>query len=241
MAYWVALSEAISTAWATIKTWHWPIVSAVLSALAVYLIAHVQIIRPWRRRRKLRRPFDAYFLITSVGRFPLNYVLQDNDEHFVKELVVPSNAEISIQIILRPRLSFMQREIYFGCGENLVNKEKPRATKYFVPFVREGERRSGKPDKAHPSHYTDYNGFYHVREDYLYANDDRVIGFYLLTGAIGVYPAQIFVVTDEVRGQADLSIRVEQPPKTKMPCQRKGHRRCLVTPSAQDRGKTLTQ
>jgi hypothetical protein len=235
MAYWVALSEVISTAWATIKARQWPIISACLSGIAVYLIMHVQIIRPWRRRRKLKRPFNAYFLITSVGRFPLNYVVQDNDEHFVKKLIVPPNAEIPIQIILRPRLSFLQREIYFGCEEGVVSEKKPRATEYFVPFVREGVRRSGKPDKDHPGHYTDYNGFYHVREDHLYANDDRIIGFKLVTKAVGIYPAQIFTVTDEVRGRADLLIIVEQPTKTKMRCERKGHRQCFVTPSAQVR------
>ena len=102
---------------------------------------------------------------------------------------------------------------------------------WLVPFVREGVRRSGKPDAAHPGHYTDYNGFYHVKEDILYTNDARVIGFKLVTRATGTYPAQIFTVTDEVRGKADLIIRVEHPPKTKMRCYMKGHRSCFVTPT----------
>jgi hypothetical protein len=157
----------ISGAWTAIQTWPWPIASAIFSATALVLIGYVQIFRPWRRRRKLKRPFRAYFLITSLGRFPLNYVLQDDQEHFVKELVVPSNSEIPIQIVLEPKLSFMQHELYFGCDESLADEKKPRATEWFVPFVRDGVRRSGKPDAEHPGHYTDYNGFYHVRENFL--------------------------------------------------------------------------
>jgi hypothetical protein len=83
---------AISEAWEAIQTWPWPIASAVFSATAVLLIGYVQIVRPWCRRLKLKRPFEAYFLITSLGRFPMNYVLQDDQEHFVKELVVPAHS-----------------------------------------------------------------------------------------------------------------------------------------------------
>jgi hypothetical protein len=226
-----AVMPSISGLLATIQTWPWPIVSAFFGALAVSLIWYTQIGRPWRRRRKLKRPFNAHFLITSVGRFPLNYVQQDDREHFVKELVVPPNSTIPIQIVLEPRLSFLEREIYFGCNEGLVDEQKPCAVEWFVPFVREGVRRSGKPDDAHPGHYTDYNGFYHVRQDVLYTKDARVIGFKLVTKATGIYPAQIFTVTDDVRGRADLVIRVEQPPKTKMRCYIKGHGRCFVTPT----------
>ena len=163
----------------------------------------------------------------------MNYVRQDDDEHYVKELVVPQNSEIPVQIVLEPKLSFMQHEIYFGCDESLADEQKPRATEYFVPFVREGVRGRGKPDAAHPGHYTDYNGFYHVRENFLYTKDCRVIGFKLQTGATGIYPAQIYTVTEDVRGQADLVIRVEEPARTKMRCRLKRHRwrRCFVTPT----------
>jgi hypothetical protein len=127
----------------------------------------------------------------------------------------------------------MQQELYFGCDESLVNEKKPRATEWFVPFVREGVRRSGKPDAEHPGHYTDYNGFYHVRENFLYTKDTRVIGFKLRTGTTGIYSAQVYTVTDDVRGRSDLVIRVEQPAKTKMRCTMKAHRTrgCFITPT----------
>jgi hypothetical protein len=98
--------------------------------------------------------------------------------------------------------------------------------------VAKGVRGSGKPDADHPGHYIDYNGFYHVRENFLYTKDTRVIGFKLVTKAPGTYPAQIFTVSDDVRGQADLVIRVEQPVKTKMLCVFKPHRGrgCIIMP-----------
>ena len=228
-----AAMRAISGILVTVGAWPWPMIGAFLAAGSLLLIGHTQIVRPWLRRRKLKRPFRAHFLITPPNRFPLKYVLQDDDEHYVKELVVPPNSEIPIQIVLEPRLSFMQHEIYFGCDESLADEKKPRATEYFVPFVREGVRGHGKPDAAHPGHYTDYNGFYHVRENFLYTKDCRVIGFKLQTGATGIYPAQIYTVTEDVRGKVDLVIRVEQPARTKMRCTRKEHRirGCFVTPA----------
>jgi hypothetical protein len=220
--------------WATLATWPWSMIAAILAGGSLLVAGHTQIVRPRLRRRKLKQPFRAYFLVTSLERFPLDYVLQDDREHYVKELVVPPNSEIPIQIVLEPRVSFLQRELYFGCDEHLVDKEKPRATEYFVPFVIEGVRGRGKPDADHPGHYIDYNGFYHVREDYLYTKDTRVIGFKLRTGATGTYPAQIYTQTDDVRGRAELTIKVERPAKTKMRCVMKAHRSkgCVVVPMA---------
>jgi hypothetical protein len=209
--------------------------SVILSAVTLFILALVEIIRPCIRRHKLKRPFDGYFLITSRDRFKLDYVIQDAREHFLKELVVSANSEIPIhQILLQPRLSFSQRELYFGCGEGLVEEGKPRAVEWFVSFITQGVRRSGKPDEAHPGHYTDYNGFYHVKEDYLYTKDDRVIGFKLVTKKAGTYAAQIYTVTDDVRGVTELTIKVENPATTRMRCVRKEHRECFVAPRQRD-------
>jgi|SRR5262245_57001392 len=221
----------ISDTWATVAAWpHWAIISAFCSGLALAVLIYVQILRPRIRRLRLKRPVKAYFIITSRDRFELAYVEQDDRQHLVRELVVPANSEITVQILLIPKLTFLQREIYFGCDESLNSKEKPYATEWFNPFVLKGVRRSGKPDADHPGHYTDYNGFYHAREDHLYTTDHRAIGFKLVTGAVGIYHAQVYLVTDEVRGRADLVIRVEQPPTTKMRCRQKSHWRCSITP-----------
>jgi hypothetical protein len=213
---------------------NWSMISAVFGAAAFFLVGYTQIFRPWRRRRKLKHPFDAYFLITEAGRFQLDYVQQNAREHYVKKLVVPPHKkEIPIQIVLIPRISFVQHELYFGCDESLRDENKPRATEWFVPFVREGVRKSGKPDAEHPGHYTDDIGFYHVKENYLYTADCRVIGFKLETGRTGTFGAQVYTVTDDVRGRADLKIKVEEPAKTKMRCYRKWHRIrfCFVKPA----------
>ena len=101
-----AAMAAISGILVTVGAWPWPMIGAFLAAGSLLLIGHTQIVRPWLRRRKLKRPFRAHFLITPPNRFPLKYVLQDDDEHYVKELVVPPNSEIPIQIVLEPRLKF---------------------------------------------------------------------------------------------------------------------------------------
>jgi hypothetical protein len=226
---------AISAMWAALD---WPIISALLGATTLSLVWYTQIFRPWRRRWRMRRPFDAHFLITASDQFRLDYVQQNNREHYVKKLVVPPHREIPIQIVLVPKVSFMQHELYFGCDENLRDENKPRATEWFVPFVREGVRKSGKPDAEHPGHYTDINGFYHVRENYLYTSDCRIIGFKLLRGNPGTFRAQVYTVTDDVRGRADLKIKVQERPKTRMRCYRKWHRirLCWVKPAPASAG-----
>jgi hypothetical protein len=224
----------VSAIAAAIWDWHWSMISTVFGAGAFFLLVHIQIIRPWWRRHRLKKPFKAHFLITSFDRFRMGYIAQDNHEHYVDELVVPVNSEVIIQIVLEPKLSFLQHELYFGCDEHLVDKNKPVATEYFVPFVVLGVRKSGKPDSDHPGHYTDYNGFYHVRERYLYSRDVRVIGFKLATNGPGLFAAQIYTVTEDVRGRADLTIRVEDPVKTRMRCTYKAHRwqGCYVSPAS---------
>jgi hypothetical protein len=82
-----------------ISTWHWPMLAAFLAGgsflvgtASLLIVANTQVIRPWLRRRKLKRPFAAYFSITSLRRFPLEYVVQDDQDHEVKELVVPAHS-----------------------------------------------------------------------------------------------------------------------------------------------------
>src|SRR5690242_17998632 len=98
--------NAIST---TVHEWPWPIISALCSAAALILLAYIQIGRIWIRRLRLLRPFRAYFLIPRHEEFALDYAVQDNRAHFVKELILPPNSEVAIQIVLEPRLSFLQR------------------------------------------------------------------------------------------------------------------------------------
>jgi hypothetical protein len=64
-----------------VQSWPWPMISAFCGAGAFLLVGYTQIVRPRRRRRKLKRPFDAYFLVTSATIFGLTYVLQDDDAH----------------------------------------------------------------------------------------------------------------------------------------------------------------
>ena len=93
---------AIYRTWAAIQTWPWP---TILGFVTVSLIVSLQILKPWRRRSRLKRPFKARFVITARGRFSLSYIVQDDRDHFVKELVVPANSQIPIQIALEPKLS----------------------------------------------------------------------------------------------------------------------------------------
>ena len=195
-----------------LQTWPWPMVSGLCGAAAFSVVTYTQIVRPWVRRRRLTRPFRAYFVIPPRQKSELDNVVQDDRVHLVKEIVVRSHSEVAIEIVLFPKLRFVQQEIYFGCEQGGV-AEKPCPFEYFSSFVRQGIRGTGKPDKGH---YIDDDGLYHVRESHLYVNDPRRIGFKVKTKKSGIYPAQVFVVADEARGKTTgLTIKVEDRPSTK--------------------------
>jgi hypothetical protein len=57
----------------------------------------------------------------------------------------------------------------------------------------------------------------------------RVLTFRVQTRDLGVYPFQISFVTDEIEGSAELTIRVEDRPTTRMRCH--SHIGCWVRPN----------
>lgn len=103
---------------------------------------------------------------------------QDNKEHYVDTLALPSNAMVPILIWYKPRLNFHESEQYFGCeGES---ERKPIPFRYFNPFVIDGVRETSP--KENPLHYRDFHQYYHIRTDKPRTKDEKYIsGFKLKT------------------------------------------------------------
>jgi hypothetical protein len=68
-------------------------------------------------------PGTIRFIITSRNRRILPYAYQDDRDHFVNELTVPSNSEIPVELTFTPSLHFSATDLTFGfVGENLDGK-----------------------------------------------------------------------------------------------------------------------
>jgi hypothetical protein len=219
------LLGVLSAALSAITKWPWPIVSTAVSALAAGMIFHINFVRPRLRRRKLKNPVKAWFLIPAQHRHPLNYAISDTDDHAVSELILPPHSECEIQICMSPLVSFRNSELSFGfdwMGE--TDLKKPIPIEFFSPFVERGALRRGNPD-SDPTHYMDFSNHYHIRRDILYVvGQDVAFGFKIMTRDAGVYRTHLTFKAEEVEGTAFLSLRVEDfPPKTRMKCTCHGH------------------
>jgi len=149
----------------------------------------------------------------------MDYVLQDDQGHSVKELVLPPNRKQYIEIQYLCKTHFRLDTLIFDCEGEL--NEKPLAKERVNEFVAVGKNRwvPGQDD----TDIIDRKGGYHIKVDGARnVGTWRVVGFELQTQRVGVYKANVSFVADELEGNDTLTIRVEDTPTTK-------RLRCLVS------------
>jgi hypothetical protein len=211
-------------------TIEWPMVGALLAGATLLTVLYVQFVRPALRRGKLRRPCKARFIITSATHRTIDYAVQNEHEHFVSEITLPANSEVDIELLFTPKVHFHESGIAFGCDETKNLQTKPYVIGYFNRFIEKGLNRLD-PESAPGDHYLDHNKYYHMRRDEArILGRHFVVGYKLKTRDVGVYRATAFFVGEEVEGRADLTIVVEDPPRTEMRCIK--HYGCRIKPRA---------
>lgn len=157
---------------------------------------------------KLRSPVRMYFLIPDK-RCELTYVEQDEKEHLVKELVLPSNSEHQVLIWFKPRVNYYEDSIYFGC-EGDLNK-KPYVVDFSNPFILD--------NNLQRSYFRDWHQYYHLLTGKNRIKDEvYVTGFIVKTFEEGEYEANIFLHTPSRLGKAKLKITVKNNPTTGVLC-----------------------
>jgi hypothetical protein len=225
------LSVVVEGPWAIVGA-----IAAVIAAIVVILSSVYEfIIEPIWRRRKLKRPCWAVFVISAAKKRPVRYVIQDTHEHLVTELTLPSNSEVEVEVEYSSSITFDVSEIYFGCVGDM--EAKPTITSIVFLFYK-----SGAPEES-PGTHPGYNKideyeFYHIaRPKHIARNEQYVLGFKMQTRKAGVYKFQLHFISETVgRPKNDLFIRVEDEPTTKMRCV--SHRKyrwtgCFIQPSGQ--------
>jgi hypothetical protein len=203
----------------------------IILTLAAYCLR--EFVYPSIRRARLKWPVKSYFVITSNDRFDLRYAVQDDQEHEVKVLVLPSHThDLFMHIIWRPKLDFTQSSGEFSFEG--ARQRKPLINYWFHPFIKIGHsiRRPGE----YPGHYIDYHDNYHIGGAHQRARGQTITSaFKITTRDPGMYYLKMGFVADGIDGVADgtpgaigLRVRVEDNPKTEMRCE--CHRHCLIKP-----------
>lgn len=212
---------------------NWEVLAAAAAVAVLLLSAWTEIIDPMRRRRALKRPCRAFFHINEYRLGDLGYVVQDDEAHNVKEIVLPSNSEVEVEVAYCPTIPFRVHRSVFGVDGD--PNDKPLPLERFTRFVAEGKGKAHWIPGVDPTDSIDRWGNYHYDSQIPGRAVDSwyTMGFKLKTQSAGVYKAWIGFLTDEVDGNGLLSIRVEDSPRTRMTCS--SHRACKVRPSGPGR------
>jgi hypothetical protein len=190
----------------------------IIVSLGAYLVR--EFICPWIRRIRLRSPVKALFVITSIDRYELKYAIQDEEEHFTRELVLPAHTkDLLLHLILTAKLGFTQSHFELSFAAN--KDTKPLIQYYFHPFIKIGPPatpRERKPGEV-PGHYIDYHDNYHIDEiRHKAMGQTTTYAFKISTRDPGLYKLKIGIAAGGVDGSAFLRVRVESPLRTRMRC-----------------------
>jgi hypothetical protein len=118
-----------------------------------------EFVYPFYRRWKLKEPARAYFIITSKDRFDLKYAAQDEREHILETLVLPSHTyDLLLHIVWEAKIDFMQNGVEFVFEGD--SHAKPLFNYWYRPFVKTGT--STRKPGEYPGHYIDYHDNYHI-------------------------------------------------------------------------------
>ncbi len=119
-------------------------------SIAVFLmIAWINFGRPWRRSRRMRRPFDIHFKQGTRGDGPTT-----------TELKVPAHSMVQLDFRMTPRIHHVQHELILMFDGDPDQKPLPKSV--VNTFIKEGSARSQDP-KTNANHYIDYDDCYHIK------------------------------------------------------------------------------
>jgi hypothetical protein len=197
----------------------WTIAGTVLAAiiLAITLIGlGIQIYAEFFARKKreavrlnaLKHPAYAYFVIHKRAARIIDWAEQDDADHYLKEITLPSNSEATVDIAIHPLMHFRSSAILFGCQDSTNIDGKPYAIRQENHFILEGADKICEPGK-HPDHAITTSLYYQVRGEKSWSvGTDSIRGFAIKTRKPGDYKMDYCFVGGEVEGVATLMIHV---------------------------------
>jgi hypothetical protein len=116
-------------------------VAAIVAAVVVIISGTYEfILGPRWRRRVLKRPCKAWFLIASTQQRTISHAIQDHREHYVEELTLASDSEYELDFCYVPTITFTVSDIYFGFNkqDDRDLDTKPIIQSYYNRFIERG-------------------------------------------------------------------------------------------------------
>jgi hypothetical protein len=112
----------------------------------------------------------------------------------VRELTLPANSEVMVQLRIKPAIQYRQIEIVFGCRGSDIGRPVPlRVLNRFIKF---GVNREQSP-QTHSNNYIDKDDHYHIKETVDRSPPHvQALEFVVRTGRAGAYPVLFEVITD---------------------------------------------
>ena len=112
--------------WCDVSSWRWDVIgggASIISALAALVIIwFVERFERSRRRRRLHHPGHAYFIIPARFHHCCGYAIQDEHEHRLQTIILPSHCELIIDLVVEPSVEFDTVEMAIGCDEEWSKK-----------------------------------------------------------------------------------------------------------------------
>jgi hypothetical protein len=174
-------------------------IAPTISFLALIAIIWFQWGQHVVRSYRTRRPFHAD--MSMAPSTPGSYC---------RELHVPPNALVSLQLRIIPTLHYKQTDSIFGFDGPA--KDRPLPVSVRNEFIKDGLTREQSP-KTTSSHYIDHGDCYHIKEPLERTKPNYYnYGFIVKTTTPGRYPVILEVITDcgEAKPKERLTLIVEE-------------------------------
>ena len=155
-----------------------------------------------------RTAAEAHFVIHKRSAQKVDWAEQDDTDHYLKEITLPSNSENTIDIAITPLMHFKSSAVLFGCQSSTNLDAKPYAIRQENHFILEGADKICEPGK-HPDHAITTSLYYQVRGERSWSvGTDSIRGFTIKTRIPGDYEMQYCFTGGDVEGVATLTIHV---------------------------------
>jgi hypothetical protein len=201
---------------------NWPVASVCIGALILLVSIYINFMKPWWRNYRVKHPGKIHLLITAAHLADIHYAKQNDQEHRIKELVLPAHREAYVQLLMpSPKITLHLTGLSFGFQGN--NNEKPEPLKYAPLFMPGRERIPKGPE----GDQIDFHRYYQMKVDsWINQREPYTIGFLVQTKDPGAFRAELILRSTEGVAYSFYKVKVESSPFSSMICI--DHRNCLI-------------
>ena len=212
----LALSELADYPWNMIGA-----LASVASLLATLGIG-AWVIRDVRRldvrRKRVKRPGEAFFVIPAVQYHNCDHAHQNEYEHNTKIIILRADTVSTVDLVIKSLVDFDTDQVYLGVEDNNFNR--PCFIEVYNRFITTGYRRQTVPGDGTSYDYIDKYFYYHFVEHVQWPEgENKALGFKIKTGKAGRYKLNIVFLGAAVYGRVDdLTIVVSKEPREDICC-----------------------